>query len=548
MIADRYELLDRIGSGGMGTVWRATDQLLRRTVAVKEVHLLARGEELTKRRRRAHREARAIARISHPGVIDIYDLVDHEDRLWMVMELVDGPSLADVPAGSMSPARVADIGAQLLSALDAVHSTGALHRDVKPSNVLLRADGRVVLCDFGIVALADTESITQSGALVGSLEYIAPERLSDRPAGPASDLFSLGCTLYSLLTGRSPFSRAEAFAVMHAVLQDQPVIPQNVGPLGLLLEALLRKDPAQRPSVAEAMRLLGPATAVATVPGHPGLVRRGRRQVLRWAAGLAVLVPGAVAVGLVLNGSSEGTGPPADPGDTASPAGLTGIDAAIPIPGVSDWFWVFSGDRYCRVATSAAGHPIGERATELTPITNWANTFGVLPDFRGGIDAVLPVPGRRDEYWVFAGDRYVRIGVAEVTYEDTLLAEPAPVSDWATAFRSQPGFLTGIDAVMPTPDSPDQFWVFSGKEYVRILLAGDQLDGHRLLSGPAELESWENTFGVLPDFRGGVDAVLPVPGRRGEYWVFAGGRYARIGVADGTYDDTLVRDSSPLSD
>lgn len=553
-IADRYLLLDRLGSGGMGTVWRATDRLLHRTVAVKEVHLLARGEELGRWRRQAHREARAIARISHPNVVDIYDLVDHENRLWLVMELVNGPSLADV-AGPMPPARVAEIGRQLLSALDAVHSSGALHRDVKPSNILLRADGQVVLCDFGIVALADTESLTQPGAVVGSLEYIAPERLGDQPVGPASDLFSLGATLYALLTGRSPFARAEAVAVLHAVLQEHPVVPRDVGPLGPLLEALLRKDPADRPSVAEATRMLGPVTAATTIPeyprGSPTAARPSRRQLLRWG-GLAVLVPGAVAVGLVKCVPRDDTQPPADADDTTAPVSpptdLTSIDAVMPMPGERNRFWAFSGGQYCRIEASAGSYPVREQHTSLAPLENW-QSLGSLMDFRDGIDAVLPVHGQRNEYWVFAGNQYLRIEVADGTrdYADSPLTEPASLDDWASTFGALPGFRDGIDAVMPVPGDPAQFWVFSGAEYVRIELAGDEPGEYHRLFGPSPMSFWRDTFRRLSGFRDRIDAVLPVPDQANQFWVFSGGQYIRIEVADEKLDDRLIQDPRPLS-
>ncbi|WP_058043160.1 serine/threonine-protein kinase [Streptomyces roseifaciens] len=200
LIADRYLLTDLLGRGGMGAVWRADDQLLQRTVAVKELYLGDEGGG----HRRALREARTIARVSHPNVVDIYDLVEYEDRLWIVMELVNGPSLADhlASAGPLPPARAAEIGLQLLAALGAVHAAGALHRDVKPANVLLRGDGSVALTDFGIASLADGESLTGTGEVMGSLGFIAPERLHNRPAGPAGDLFSLGVTLCVLVSGR----------------------------------------------------------------------------------------------------------------------------------------------------------------------------------------------------------------------------------------------------------------------------------------------------------------------------------------------------------
>ncbi|MFI6093571.1 protein kinase [Streptomyces sp. NPDC051218] len=292
LVAGRYLLVEPLGRGGMGTVWRANDQLLERVVAVKEMHVQPVAEAAEQRWERARREALAVARITHPQVIGIYDLAHEDDRVWMVTEYVDGPSLADhvAQAGPLDVPRVAEIAAQLLDALDAVHAVGALHRDVKPANVLLRPDGRVVLCDFGIATLAGAESLTMPGGVVGSVEYIAPERLTGQDVGAASDLFSLGCTLSALLSGNSPFARPVPAATLHAVASEEPDIPATAGPLRELLEGLLRKDPAERLTSAEAARLLrsqtGPAasrrgdTRVWTAP-PPETGRRRRRRRMR---------------------------------------------------------------------------------------------------------------------------------------------------------------------------------------------------------------------------------------------------------------------------
>ncbi|MFD0467812.1 serine/threonine-protein kinase [Nonomuraea thailandensis] len=322
MPSDRYVLLDRLGSGGMGTVWRATDQLLGRTVAVKEMHLQATGKARADRAARAHREAHAIARISHPNVVNVHDLVIEDERLWLVMEFVDGPSLKDrvAAAGPMSPSDVAGVGLQLLSALEAVHAAGALHRDVKPANVLVRRDGRVVLCDFGIAALTGAGPLTETGAVVGSYEYIAPERLNGGAVGPASDLFSLGVTLCVLL-GRSPFARPEAAGVLHAIARAEPELPPAAGPLRPVLEALLRKDPAARPSVAEASAMVRPLAgtdATAYDLPMPSPAPRGRR--LIGLAGIAVAVLLGVAATTVALTSRSTDGATAAATGTASPA------------------------------------------------------------------------------------------------------------------------------------------------------------------------------------------------------------------------------------
>ncbi|WP_200301729.1 serine/threonine-protein kinase [Streptomyces adelaidensis] len=253
LIAGRYLLHGVLGRGGMGTVWRARDQLLDRPVAVKELHILPHGDEEQRIRvRRAIREARAVARVPHPHAVGIHDLVEAEDRLWIVMELVEGPSLAHriAETGPLAPRHAATFGLQLLDALEAVHAAGTLHRDVKPANVLLRPGGDAVLTDFGIAALDDGEFLTTTGELVGSLEFMAPERVMGAEVGPASDLWSLGATLATVCGGQSPFRRPARPATLHAVAYEAPVLPDRLGPLRPVVEALLRKSPDERPSAA----------------------------------------------------------------------------------------------------------------------------------------------------------------------------------------------------------------------------------------------------------------------------------------------------------
>ncbi|MFD6292270.1 protein kinase [Streptomyces sp. NPDC060205] len=283
LVTGRYRLVESIGQGGMGRVWRAADETLDRQVAVKEMRIDGMDQEDARtRRERTLREARATARIDHPNVVRVYDVVDEGERLWIVMELVDGRSLERVVAedGPLSPRATARIGLELVAALDQVHAGGVLHRDIKPANVLIeRRAGRVVLTDFGIAAIQDAEALTMVGMLVGSPDYMAPERVSGRPQGPPSDLWSLGATLCAALGGRSPFSRATTLATLHAVLYEEPEIPSAAGEGELrdVLTALLRKDPADRPALEELAALLGPAadgttgtaalTVTGTVPG-----------------------------------------------------------------------------------------------------------------------------------------------------------------------------------------------------------------------------------------------------------------------------------------
>ncbi|MEV7321625.1 protein kinase [Streptomyces sp. NPDC093970] len=262
MVTGRYRLAESIGQGGMGRVWRAADETLDRLVAVKEMRIDGLDAEDTRtRRERTLREARATARIDHPNVVRVYDVVDEGERLWIVMELVNGRSLEWIMAeeGALSPRAAARIGLGLVAALRQVHVQGVLHRDIKPGNVLVESTaGRVVLTDFGIAAIQDAKALTMAGMLVGSPDYMAPERVSGRPQGPPSDVWSLGATLCAALGGHSPFARGTTLATLHAVLYEEPELPSAAGPLSELLAALLAKEPAARPGLAEVEETLRP--------------------------------------------------------------------------------------------------------------------------------------------------------------------------------------------------------------------------------------------------------------------------------------------------
>ncbi|MFD7878652.1 serine/threonine-protein kinase, partial [Streptomyces sp. NPDC059766] len=263
----------------MGRVWRAVDEILDRLVAVKEMRIDGLDAEDTRtRRERTLREARATARIDHPHVVRVYDVVDEGERLWIVMELVAGRSLERAIAqdGPLSPGETARIGLGLVAALRQVHAGGVLHRDIKPGNVLVESGGRrVVLTDFGIAAIQDAKALTMVGMLVGSPDYMAPERISGRHQGPPSDVWSLGATLCAALGGRSPFSRGTTLATLHAVLYEEPELPASAGPLRALLAALLEKEPTVRPSLEDVESALRPIafpepTPTLAVGGAPG--------------------------------------------------------------------------------------------------------------------------------------------------------------------------------------------------------------------------------------------------------------------------------------
>ncbi|MGW2641483.1 protein kinase domain-containing protein [Streptomyces sp. NPDC001348] len=256
VIAGRYRLLAPLGEGGMGTVWRARDEVLNREVAVKEVRAPAGlpGADVERLYARLEREAWAAARVANRNVVTVYDVAMEGGRPWIVMELVRGLSLADQleAEGPLPPQRAAHIGAEVLAALRSAHAAGVLHRDVKPANVLLANDGRVVLTDFGIATVEGSSALTMTGEVIGSPEYLAPERALGRTPGPESDLWSLGVLLYAAVEGSSPFRQDTPLSTLRAVVDEELPPPRRAGPLAPVIEGLLRKDPAERPAAETA--------------------------------------------------------------------------------------------------------------------------------------------------------------------------------------------------------------------------------------------------------------------------------------------------------
>lgn len=288
VVAGRYRLLSEVGRGAAGTVWRAHDVRLDREVAVKEVHVPAIMSERDRRdrRERALREARVAARLSHPGAATVHDVIEADGSPWVVMELVPGRSLARLLAeeGPLPPGRVAQLGRTLVGALASAHAAGIVHRDVKPANVIVTPAGTAVLTDFGLATLAGDPQLTQTGMVMGTPGFCAPERIRGAPASPASDLWSLGATLYAAVTGRGPFdAHGSPLATLAGIVHDDPPAPPGAGQLGLVIRALMAKDPAGRPDAATAAAMLAAAASeaggampvpspVETLPGYPGTV------------------------------------------------------------------------------------------------------------------------------------------------------------------------------------------------------------------------------------------------------------------------------------
>jgi eukaryotic-like serine/threonine-protein kinase len=339
LIAGRYRLGDLLGHGGMGRVWRARDETLERDVAIKEIDvppdLLGADREAVQRR--TLREARAAARLNHPGVVQVYDVLELDGRTWIVMEYVPSRTLQEVLAaeGPLEPREVARIGLDLLLALRAANAAGVDHRDVKPANVLLADDGRVMLTDFGIATI-EGDSLITSGfdTLIGSPGYLSPERAGHGTAGLASDLWSLGATLYAAVEGRPPFHRPSTIATLTALATDEPDPPLRAGALRPVLDALLRKDPDERAGSDEVENLLVTAMVktdpVRAAPAHvpaqrqpsdplvpaPPAVPARRRRLLVAAVVLAVML-GAVGWLIVRTTADR---PAADPTPSAAPS------------------------------------------------------------------------------------------------------------------------------------------------------------------------------------------------------------------------------------
>ncbi|QTE00385.1 serine/threonine-protein kinase [Streptomyces cyanogenus] len=365
LVAGRYRLLGKLGHGGMGTVWRAKDEMMDREVAVKEPRV---PDHLPERERanafeRMRREARAAARLDHPAVVNVYDVAVVDGRPWIVMELVHGRTLGSVLRdGTLDPRDAARIGLQVLGALEAAHAAGVLHRDVKPENILLGRHDRVVLTDFGIAQIEGDPRLTDTGGFVGSPEFIAPERVLGQRPGPASDLWSLGVVLYTATEGVSPFRRSNTPATLQSVLNAVPAPSASAaGPLAEVVGGLLHKDPAHRPSADRVRALLTraaepPAPPAPTAP--PAAPRSRRRGRIAWLSAGAVAVAVAVTAYLLLAGPSTG---PLPDGWTRKREGGLGVTLAVPAgyqvarPGKDDsdrnWvtYWDWSGSIWVRL-------------------------------------------------------------------------------------------------------------------------------------------------------------------------------------------------------
>ncbi|MEV6631534.1 protein kinase [Actinoplanes sp. NPDC051470] len=400
VIAQRYRLVALVGEGGMGRVWAARDELLGRDVAVKEL-VLPRGlteAEQEDLRVRVIREARAIARLDHPNVVRVFDVVHERGEPWIVMELVPSRSLFDMVStdGPMPPVRVAEIGLGVLAALRAAHQAGLLHRDVKPGNVLLGSNGRVVLTDFGLATAAGDSSMTSTGVVLGSPSYLAPERALDDPIGPAADLWSLGATLYTAVEGRPPYSKSSPMATLAALASEPPRPPQQAGVLKPALDALLQKDPARRAGAATADTLLraaltGPSPRRAGFPvKKAGLI----------AAAAIIVAAGAFALRpLVFDRADAQRGPAFIPSPALapearpSPSTIPPSAAVAPVPSVPP-----ATPRPAAPKPSTAKPPVS-KPTKTKPVAPPATAGAPIENMQTGTCLHLPAGGGTLQLW-----------------------------------------------------------------------------------------------------------------------------------------------------
>ncbi|NGO12250.1 serine/threonine protein kinase [Streptomyces sp. HC44] len=489
LIGGRYRLTERIGSGGMGTVWRAVDELVERDVAVKEPRLPGDPQDPAHARayHRLQREARAAARVEHPGAVAIHDVVVEDGLPWIVMELIRGESLHEVlRRGALSPVESARIGLAVVGALRAAHTVGIVHRDVKPANVLLgppplsasleRGDphGRVVLTDFGIAHIQGEESLTVSGEFVGSLEFIAPERMSGRGAGPASDLWSLGVLLYAAVEGWSPFRRTTVESTLAAILSDEPPEPKQAGDLGPLITQLLAKEPGQRPDADKVAAVLEAVAEGWTVPdltGTAGEVQSpsGLREFADDAGTVRLRLPSLHTAETEAAGTAAAGTEAAKPG-TAKP-GAAGPGVGLPPPGKSEPY-----------ATEPHHHSVRRRRPSLRLLA--ASVAGAVL-LTGGI--WLGISFRGGDPRAEAQNR----GAAAPSASTSTSASPSTVNGWTVHTEKDLDAILSVPVGTPLVDRFD-----SGADRrnpSRSVVYGDKTVQLRLTredAVPTPIESW----------------------------------------------------------
>lgn len=517
MVGGRYHLLEPLGRGGMGTVWRAVDGLLKREVAVKHVALPVglEGRERESVRERVMREAQAAARLSHHASVTVFDVLEDDGSVYIVMELVDVSNLAERVdgRGPLHPGEAAQVGLELVGALEAAHRQGIVHRDVKPSNVMLLPTGAVKLADFGIASVKDHPSLTSTGQVLGSPSYMAPEQALGQECGPETDWWGLGATLYYAVEGRPPFERPGALATLTAVVSESPSPAAHAGPLAPVLLRLLAREPEERPGASELRRLLRPiagdgATAVTdpvrppaplappptrTEPVRPPAAEPPRRPIpsaptaradpspatvqaprppvtafaldgpRRPARGALVAVAAVLLVAVIAWAASrsDDKSPRAASPDTTSTTGAPAQAGAAGVP--ADWITYTDPKVGYRVA-----HPPGWRVKPLdatrTDITDpatgsylrvdWTATPGPSPE--GAWEALSRSFGARHE-------AYQELGIEPTTFQsfDAAVWEYAYTAGGARLHAVNLGLVTGPHGFALNFQTPEDRWASS---------------------------------------------------------------------------------------
>ncbi|WP_280875047.1 serine/threonine-protein kinase [Streptomyces pseudovenezuelae] len=514
VVDGRFELESRLGGGGMGTVWRARDLLLHRSVAVKEVRPadpdLAEYDPPSARmlRERVLREARALARVQHPNVVTIHHIVDGGEGTypWLVMELVEGGSLADrLARGPMAPADAARLGRGVLDALRAAHAAGVQHRDVKPANVLLRTDGRPVLTDFGIAAIRESTALTATGSIIGTPDYMAPERVTGDAGGPAADLWSLAMMLYVAVEGHHPLRRGTTLATLAAVLHEDVPPPKQAGSLTPVLTAVLVRDPAARPDAEAVDRMLAtaaeavpepvtsyplapPQDAIPVPPPPPADTVVPRRSAGTRRAVVASAVAGVVLVGGLTwvtqfggdrddASGSAGSGPTGKTESVSTPGSLGSGSVSTPASPSSD-----KGTPIPKASSKLAKGmltPKGIRtALKAIEEKTGRDTFGDLSVYQDYVSVKAMVPGSRTKYDTY--DYRPATGVKKGIIKGSLFGGKEPVSLKDYNWDAVPSLLAYGEKVLNV-DKPLSAYlllsppsnVFNTPAYLGIYLSGD---------------------------------------------------------------------------
>ncbi|WP_327398230.1 serine/threonine-protein kinase [Streptomyces phaeochromogenes] len=476
VIAGRYRLLSPLGEGGMGTVWRAHDEVLQREVAVKEVRAPAGlpAPDVERMYTRLEREAWAAARVTHPNVVTVFDVATEDGRPWIVMELVSGQSLADLlDQGSLSPARAAEIGAEILAALRAAHAAGVLHRDVKPANVLIAGNGRVVLTDFGIATVEGDSSLTRTGEVIGSPEYLPPERALGRNPGPESDLWSLGVLLYAAVEGISPYRQNTPLSTLRAIVDDELPPARRAGPLGSVIEGLLRKEPTDRTPAEQAEKNLRLVAAGGTpeVPATPTVVDTPLAEDPR--------IPRAQVTPTAAEPPAAGTVASSSAGTAAAPPTPTPTPTPAPTPTPTPTPTVATGaPESAPTVTGEPAQPVPTHSAPYTPPTPEA------PRHSRRITAVL-VAGAVACVVGIAGLGYALTGQGDDGTADTNQANATGSPSASPSTNADSGSKDDAEPAA-APSSDQQGQESAGAQMIRVTVTGANTTYSGVCPPPAE--------------------------------------------------------------